>query len=287
MNFPPYHSLSNIFLSVETCMEYLNKKNILHKSVKCPTHKKNMSKSSKFWRCTKRDCSKKYSLLHESFFNESNIEPHKIMLVLYLKLAECPSTTIQKITGHSSKTISSILKKYRELLAYNISYSTEMIGGDGVEVEIDETLISRRTNPWTDKNGVWVFGGVERTSTRKIFAVMVSDRKAKTLLDIIQKCIHPGSIIISDCWSAYKSIPKKLKMDHMTVDHSKNFKDPDSGAHTNHIEGTWHGLKEKIPNNERIPEKIDNYIFEFMWKRQNQNNLWEALLECLANTSYQ
>jgi len=116
---------------------------------------------------------------------------------------------------------------------------------------------------------------------------MVPDRKAKTLLDIIQKCIHPGSTIISDCWSAYKFISKRLKIDHMTVGHSKTFKNPESGAHTNHIEGTWHDLKEKIPNNERIPEKIDNCIFEFMWKRQNQNNLWEALLGCLANTTYQ
>jgi len=147
MNFPSYHTLSNIFSSAEACIEYLNEKNILHKPVNCPTHKENMSKSGKFWRCTKRDCSKKYSLLYESFFNESNIEPHKIMLILYFKLAECPSTTIQKITGHSSKTISSVLKKYRELLAYNISHSTEMIGGEGIEVEIDETLISRRTNP--------------------------------------------------------------------------------------------------------------------------------------------
>ena len=35
-------------------------------------------------------------------------------------------------------------------------------------------------------------------------------------------------------------------MDHMTVGHSKTFKNPESGAHTNHIEGTWHDLKEKI-----------------------------------------
>ena len=35
-------------------------------------------------------------------------------------------------------------------------------------------------------------------------------------------------------------------MDHMTVGHSKTFKNPESGAHTNHIEGTWHDLKKKF-----------------------------------------
>ena len=72
----------------------------------------------------------------------------------------------------------------------------------------------------------------------------------------------------------------------MTVDHSKTFKDPITGAHTNHIEGTWHALKQKIPKIDHNPKKVDDYIFEFMWKRQNKNNLWNQLIECLASTSY-
>ena len=183
---------------------------------------------------------------------------------MYLKLADLPSLSIQKITGHSSKTIANQLEKYRALLAHNVILDNEMIGGDGIEVEIDETLISRRKNPWTNKDGVWVFGGVERTSTRKMFAVMVPNRKSGTLLEMIKNYINPGSIIISDCWPAYNKIEKVLEINHLTVDYSKNFKDPNTGAHTNHIEGTWHGLKQKIPKNERIPEKLDNYIFEFV-----------------------
>ena len=96
---------------------------------------------------------------------------------------------------------------------------------------------------------------------------MVPDRTQETLFKIIKKFIHPESIIISDCWAAYKGINKKLKMEHFIVDHSKTFKDPITGAHTNHIEGTWHGIKQKIPKKERIPEKINNYIFEFIQKR--------------------
>ena len=75
-------------------------------------------------------------------------------------------------------------------------------------------------------------------------------------------------------------------MGHMTVDHSKNFKDPLTGAYTNTIEVTWHDIKMKIPNRERIIEKIDNYLFESIRKRENKNDKWSALLKCLAKISY-
>jgi len=40
-------------------------------------------------------------------------------------------------------------------------------------------------------------------------------------------------------------------MQHKTVDHSKNFKDPITGAHTNNIESLWSKIKPKIPNIDR------------------------------------
>jgi transposase-like protein len=287
MPTPPIYGLKHVFDSAESCIEFLFENKVLYQPLSCPIHKKQMSKGEKTWRCTKYGCNKKYSFLYKSFFADSNIEPHKLMLVLYLKLIDTPSTVIQTITGHSTKTISSILIKFRNLLADNLQFESEvMIGGPGIVVEIDETLISRKNNPWTDKKGVWVFGGVERTGERRVFAQMVPDRTSKTLLEIIRKYVHPDSTVISDCWSAYKQLNKKLKMNHMTVDHSQTFKDPITGAHTNHIEGTWHAIKQKIPKIDCDPKKVDNYIFEFMWKRQNQNNLWDQLINCLASTSY-
>ena len=47
------------------------------------------------------------------------------------------------ITGLSSAIIANILSKFRDLLAEDLNNSIEMIGGDGIEVEINETLISK------------------------------------------------------------------------------------------------------------------------------------------------
>jgi hypothetical protein len=286
MSFPPINELKDVFESSESCINFLFIHNILYQTMECPKHKRKMSKGKKVWRCTKLYCNKEISLLYQSFFADSKIDPNKVMLIMYLKLANTLSTSIQMITGHSSATVSKVLAKFRNLVTEDVKDRVEIIGGDGIEVEIDETLISKKKNPWTLKNGIWVFGGVERTTQRRFFAEVAPDRKHNTLFEVIKRNIHPGSIIISDCWSSYRTINKVLRMDHMTIDHSKNFRDPDTGAHTNTIEGTWHGLKLKIPNLERKVEKLDEYIFEFIWRRQNENNLWNALLQCLAKTFY-
>jgi len=281
-----YYTLKKIFDSGDACIEYLYEHKAIYNEVKCQKHNIDMSKFKKQWRCKKKDCNKRISIFKDSFFAHSKLKVNEIMYFIHLKLNNASSSSICSSTGHSSKTVAFWLQKYRETISQTVQDNNGMIGGPGTIVEIDETLISRRENPWTGKNGVWVFGGIERTPEKRVFAQMVPDRTRKTLFDIIKNHINPGSIIISDCWAAYKTIFEDLGMEHMTVDHSKNFKDPVTGAHTNNIESSWNILKRNVPNSERIPEKVDEYIFEFIWKRQNQKNLWEAFMECLATTRY-
>ena len=147
MPFPSIYNLSQVFESSDLCITYLFKHEILYKEIKCSLYKKNMIKNNKIWRYTKRDCKKKVLIFFKSFFSDSKIEPHKVLYILYLKLANVLSTSIQLISGHSSATISALLEKYRDLLASNINESNELIGGPGIEVEIDKTLISRKKTP--------------------------------------------------------------------------------------------------------------------------------------------
>ena len=56
----------------------------------------------------------------------------------------------------------------------------------------------------------WIFGGVEspvQGRQSRGFLVEVPDRRRDTLWPIIQQYIHPGSIVVSDCWSAYVTDP--------------------------------------------------------------------------------
>ncbi|CEF59298.1 Transposase, ISXO2-like domain-containing protein [Strongyloides ratti] len=101
---------------------------------------------------------------------------------------------------------------------------------------------------WLWKNPVnSIKGGVEKTAERRVFAVPVEKRDSETLLEVIKKHVKPGSIIHTDFWQGYERIEDILRFKHYTVNHGVNFKDPETGVHTNTIEGTWNGFKLLIP----------------------------------------
>lgn len=114
------------------------------------------------------------------------------------------------------------------------------------------------------------------------------DPSAETLLAIIEEHVAEGSIIYTDCWKAYDAIPKVLGMDHMTVNHSKHFKDPvkdpETGVDTNIIEGMWNGIKLQLSPRNYSKDQVEGCIDEVLWRRQHKDNLWKAFMDLLKNT---
>ena len=129
-----------------------------------------------------------------------------------------------------------------------------MIGGYGKVVEIDEPKFGRRKNhKGRIIEGTWVFGGIETLDKTKCFFVPVENRNQITLLEFIKRFILPGTTIVSDCWKAYNCLETEGYL-HLRVNHSYNFVDPDTGAHTNNIEREWRDLRSKI---QKMGRKVD------------------------------
>jgi len=87
----------------------------------------------------------------------------------------------------------------------------------------------------------WVFGGVERESG-ETFLVPVPDRTADTLMTVIHDWIDPGTTVISNSWAAYRDLGSQ-GYTHRTGNHSIQFMNPNTSAHTNTIESTWRCVK--------------------------------------------
>jgi hypothetical protein len=74
---------------------------------------------------------------------------------------------------------------------------------------------------------------------------------------------------------------------HLTVNHSENFRDPATGAHTNTIEGTWAGLKRAIKPRNRSKDNPEEHLMEFIWRRKHENNLWDAFINAIGEIHWE
>ena len=72
--------------------------------------------------------------------------------------------------------------------------------------------------------GQWVFGGI-CCETKACLFVPVGQRD-EALLPIMYVHILPGTHVMSDMWKTY---------DYLKVNHSLNFVDPITGAHTQRV----------------------------------------------------
>jgi transposase-like protein len=89
----------------------------------------------------------------------------------------------------------------------------------------------------------------------------------EVLLEVIKRRIADGSIIISDCWKAYDCLSDEGYV-HQKVNHSKHFKDPETGAHTNSIEGTWQKIKHGVcfPRFGVKSDHLESRLAEYQWR---------------------
>ena len=115
-------------------------------------------------------------------------------------------------------------------------------------------------------DGIWVFGGIERES-KECFFKCVADRAADTLIAIIKEYILPGTTVISDCWKAYSSLNNE-GFSHLIVNHSVNFVDPATGAHTNTLENIWRALKKSLPKHGTTKNLYDTYFAQYCVRKQ-------------------
>jgi len=70
-----------------------------------------------------------------------------------------------------------------------------------------------------------------KRETKACFFIVVGQRDKDTLLAIIHARILPGTNVMSDLWRALIRLPKK-------VNRSLNLLNPNTAAHTQHIENT-------------------------------------------------
>ena len=145
--------------------------------------------------------------------------------------------------------------------------SNTKIGGVGKVVEIDETKLGRRKyQRGRLVEGVWIIGMIERGDRRKYRIEICPENKcdAQTLIQNIKKHVAIGSEIHTDCWRAYNKL-EDYGYIHNTVNHSENFVDPGTGAHTQNIENSWRWLKRCLTRGGVKKDQLFLHFAEYIW----------------------
>lgn len=289
-SIPPIDSVRDILFDNTAAKQFLLERGIISQTMLCTIcgHSvvANVIRESYRHRC--RDSRQvEVSIWKHTFFSWVKIGPSQVLRLAYLWLCGCSHTTMETITGHSNTTITTFMSHFRQILENSIPESACVIGGEDIIVEIDECKIAKRKfNRGHFVEGAWVVGGVERTEERKMFMVEVENRSAETLADVILTYVAPGSIIHTDCWKGYTFLSAFDGVQHRTVNHSLFFRDPDTGIHSNTIEGTWAAVKSTIAKRYRCAGALENHLMCFIWKRINAGSLWVSFLLALNDILY-
>ena len=179
-----------IFTNEEIAFNFCINEGLIDNQMKCENdHNMILAKdhSKKFgllWKCS--SCKKKFSILNGSVFADSNLSLSKNLLLIYCWSMEISCKLTQFQCGVSDKSVTALFNLIRNACFQNVyQHDITKIGGEGLTIEIDETLMSRRKyHRGRILSEKWIFGGICR-ETGEIFAYLVPDRKGETLLFLV------------------------------------------------------------------------------------------------------
>lgn len=101
------------------------------------------------------------------------------------------------------------------------------------------------------------------------------------LLQILQKCLQPGSEVYTDDWGAYRNLDQHLPNHiarHQIVVHADNFVDPVTGVHTQEAESAQANLKGPLKGQRGICRDDLQASLDDRMRRQ-----WQGLDHIVAN----
>ena len=216
-------------------------------------------RSAKKYFCA--DCRKIKGTRSSTAFKDTKIPVRSIFYAMLLML-EMPGHTsamfFQRQLGISGQAAVRLLDRLRLHIA--ALEFVRVIGGPGRTVWIDETLVKRRGQ----RAPTCVFG---ITDSENLFLKIVPNRRAQTVLPLIEEAVAPGSVIVTDGFRSYDRL-SDLGWAHHCVNHSKGMWKDEAGRTTAPIDSVWRWLKRQVggTNGPASDDKMWSHIKQFLYK---------------------
>ena len=135
--------------------------------------------------------------------------------------------------------------------------------------------------------GKWILGGYCRTTSDCFLVECPGNKRDRhTLLGLLKLNVAPGTIILTDKWKGYIPVAKH-GYTHLTVNHKRGFVDPQTGVHTNTVEGMWfHSKRQMLRGYGRTradSSALEIALCEFTWRKKHDLNFLDASIRKCFN----
>ncbi len=243
------------FSDLNNCIDYLAVRR-WPKGVICPTcgsEKVRFNPARRVWQCSTHHPKRQFSVKVGTIYEDSPIGLDKWLAATWM-LTNCKngisSYEVARDLKVTQKTAWFMMHRIR--LALQDEFFGAKLGGDGGEVEVDETFIGgkarnmhvskrlRRITGTGGKDKTAVVGIMERGG--KIRTAIVPNRRKSSLQAEVRKHVEAGAALYTDALLSYEGLATDYA--HKVVDHASQY--VDGKVHTNSLENFWSLLKRGV-----------------------------------------
>jgi transposase-like protein len=281
------------FSDPDRCFEYAKQMRWPDGNVVCPrcsAAKNSFIKTRKLWFCYA--CKKQFTIKVKTIMEDSPITLDKWMTAFWL-LANAKngisSHELGRALGVTQTTAWFMLQRIREVMKGRKFGAKTKIGGEGSEVEADETFIggrvqnmhrNKRTKYMLDTRGknfnkTVVHGMLDR-DLRQVRAEVVPNVTRETLQNQILKNVKFGSTVYTDAAVAYESGLQR-RFVHDVVDKTQTY--VRGRVHVNSMENFWALMKRSLKGTYvavepfHLSRYVDEQVFRFNNRATKDNPL--------------
>lgn len=240
------------FSDFENCRRFMISVRWEDGVVRCPacnSDKVTYLANAKVYRCYGNHPKQKFSLKVGTIFEDSPLPLEKWLPAVWLICGAkngISSYEIHRALGVTQKSAWFMMHRVRLAMQ---SGSFVKVGGNGSEVEVDESFIGgkarnmhkeKRAKAITGTGGkgkAIVFGILERGG--KVRTQVIDDRKSKTVQPLIREHVAAGSALYTDAMLGYSGLESEFA--HQVIDHAVEY--VHGRVHTNGMENFWSLLK--------------------------------------------
>jgi transposase-like protein len=281
------HQAISYFSDPNRCLDFLALRR-WPDGVVCPTcgsKEVRFLATRRLWECKAKHAKKQFSIKVGTIFEDSPIPLDKWLMAAWM-IANCKngvsSYEIHRDLGVTQKSAWFMLHRIRVALRTG---SFEKIGGEGSEVEVDETFMGGKlknmhpakqaryralssTAQLGGVTGKTVVMGLLDRSARKIRATVVPDVSRLTLQNAVLQHVEHGTNVYTDQAPAYQRLNQKYV--HEFVNHAETY--VRGRVHTNGLENFWSLLKRNLAGTYVCvePFHMDAYLDEQVFRYNNR-----------------